>query len=120
MSTHHRSRDQQSGLPGSSHRRSEQEDSLRAGSEDHVRLHEALSHACKELTYVHATMCRTTETGVTMGDQEAETGQLRTLSDTAETGHPHAISLQTEGSTESKIEIHGKTPADSGMHFTLR
>ncbi len=46
-------------------------------------------------------------------------GALRILPDTAETGHRHAISLQTEGSTESKTEIHAKTPMDSGMHFTL-
>ena len=46
-------------------------------------------------------------------------GQLRILPDTAETGHQHAISLQTEGSTESKTGIHARTPADSGMHFTL-
>lgn len=41
------------------------------------------------------------------------------LPDTAQTGHQHAISLQTEGSTESKTEIHAKTLVDSGMHFTL-
>ena len=42
------------------------------------------------------------------------------LPDTAETGHQHAVSLQTEGSTESKTDIHAKMPADSGMHFTLK
>lgn len=36
MSAHHRSKEQQSGLPGSSHRWSEREDRLRAGSKDHV------------------------------------------------------------------------------------
>jgi len=46
-------------------------------------------------------------------------GALRMLPDTAETGHRHAISLQTEGSSESKTEIHAKTPVNSGMHFTL-
>ncbi|DBA74629.1 TPA: hypothetical protein ACH3X2_009495 [Trebouxia sp. C0005] len=35
MSAHHRSREQQSGLPGSSNRRSEREDGLRAGSKSH-------------------------------------------------------------------------------------
>ncbi|DBB14405.1 TPA: hypothetical protein ACH3X3_004704 [Trebouxia sp. C0006] len=36
MSAHHRSREQQSGLPGSSHRRSEREDRPRAGNRDHL------------------------------------------------------------------------------------
>lgn len=45
---------------------------------------------------------------------------LHRLPDTAETGHQHAVSLQTGGSTESKTEIHAEMPVDSGMHFTLK
>ncbi len=70
MSAHHRSREQQSGLPGSSHRRSEREDRPRAGNRDHVyvSVHEAL-RPCMQAAHLRAYTCRTTETRVTKRDQ---------------------------------------------------